>query len=121
MNSLEKRIFITIKHFFSIPTKCKSLFLIHISITTLLPVLVCYIHHLQGDPVITCTKPSVFYCVLCMLHWLWHKGQHTHFCKFTAFFTIIKAMFLQVILNAKSPKTLQLKSFICNVLIYVGS
>jgi len=82
------------------------MFMMMISITSLLPVLVCYKHHLQGDPVITYTKPSVFYCVLCTLHWLCHKGQHTQFCRFTVFFTIIKTMFLQVILNVKSPKNL---------------
>ena len=68
-----------IKHFFNIPTKYTSLFLIHVSITSLLHVLMCYIHHLQGEPPITCIKPSAFYCVLCMSHWLCYT-QHKAYC-----------------------------------------
>jgi hypothetical protein len=38
----------------------------NVSIILLLQVSVCYIHHLQGETLIPCTKPSAFYCVLCV-------------------------------------------------------
>jgi hypothetical protein len=44
--------------------------LVHVSITSLLHVAVCCIHHLQGVPLISCTTASAVYCVLCVLHWL---------------------------------------------------
>ena len=46
---------------------------------------VCYIRHLQGETLITCTNPSAFYCVLYMLHWLYYRLQHICFCRFTMF------------------------------------
>jgi hypothetical protein len=36
--------------FLNIPTKCISLLLKHVSITSLLHAPVCYIHHQQGEP-----------------------------------------------------------------------
>ena len=43
--------------------------------TSLLHVSVCYIHHLRGEHLITCTKPFAFYCVLCMLHFSLEVGS----------------------------------------------
>jgi len=71
---------------------CISLCL-HVSITSLLHVSVCYIHHLQAQLLITCTKPSAFYCLVCMLHWLCERVQHIHVCRYTMFLTMIETMF----------------------------
>jgi len=38
-----------------------SVFLIHLSITTVLHVPVFYVDHLQGELIIICTEPFVFY------------------------------------------------------------
>ena len=92
--------FLYIKHYFNIPTKCASLFIIPLSITTFLHVSVCYIHHLQGEPFIACTKPSAFYCVFCTLHCC-ATEYNTYTLVVIQFFTMIKTTFLLVILNAK--------------------
>lgn len=60
------RVFLYIKHIFNIPTKCTSLLLIHVSIESLTRVSACYIYHLQGEPLITCTGPTALYCVMCV-------------------------------------------------------
>ena len=44
-----------LKHFFNNPNKWTSVFLIHLSIKTVLHVSVCYANHLQGEIIITCT------------------------------------------------------------------
>jgi len=49
----------SVLNIFNIPTEGTSLFLTHVYMTSLLHVLVCYVHHLQGEPLITSTKPSV--------------------------------------------------------------
>ena len=64
------------------------------------------IYHLQGQTLIICTKQSAFYCVLCMLQWLCFRVQHIHFCGFTMFFTMIKTVFLLVILKVITLKNL---------------
>jgi len=55
-----------VKQVFNIPTKCASLLLVRVSITSLLHVSVCYIHHLQGEPLVSYTTSSVVYCVMCV-------------------------------------------------------
>jgi hypothetical protein len=52
----------SVLNIFNIPTECTSLFLTHVCITSVLHVLVCYVHHLQGEPLIISTKASAFYC-----------------------------------------------------------
>jgi hypothetical protein len=64
--------FLNVKHFFNTQLHA-HLCLIHafIFITSLLHVSVCYIHHLQRESRISCTKPLAFYISVCMLHWLY--------------------------------------------------
>ena len=49
-----------IKHYLNIPTKCTFIenTYFYFFITSLLYVSVCYIHYLQGESRITCTRPS---------------------------------------------------------------
>ena len=44
--------------------------------------------------------------LLCVVYvtLLCYRVQHAHFCRFTVFFTMIKTMFLLVILNVKNLK-----------------
>ena len=60
---------------------------------------VCYIRHLQGETLITCTNPSAFYCVLYMLHWLYYRLQHICFCRFTMFLQWLKQCFYLLVLT----------------------
>ena len=78
------RSFLYVKRFLNVPSKCTYLFLIHVSL--------CYTHHLQGESLITCTKPYSFYSVLCTLHWSCYTVQCSHFCRFTFSFTMIKTI-----------------------------
>jgi hypothetical protein len=101
--------------FLNIPSKCTSVFLIHFSILSLLHVSVCYVLHLQGEPLSICTKPSAFFCVLCC--YIGSAIQYNiHTLVDTQFFFMIKTMFLLVILNATTLQYLYSKSFICNAL-----
>ena len=62
---------------FNISTRCTSLFLLRASVTSVL----CYINHFQGATLITCTKPSAYYCVLCMINQLCYR-QRKAYCEY---------------------------------------
>jgi hypothetical protein len=66
-----------------------------VSITFLLHVSMCYIHHLQGENLMACTKPSAFYCVFCALHCCAIEYNTYSFVD-THFFTMINTTFLLI-------------------------
>jgi uncharacterized membrane protein YoaT (DUF817 family) len=59
----------------NISAKFASLFLLRASVRSLL----CYVQHLQGEPLITCTKPSAFYCVLCVINRLCYRQRKLYY------------------------------------------